>query len=64
MRGHVEVLPEGERDAFALAVAEETAATDGPLLADYVRLNMIARKSTLPRRGQGTIITSFKDRRR
>lgn len=44
LRGHVEALPEGERDAFALAVAEEMAAQDGPLLADYVRLNILARR--------------------
>jgi trans-aconitate 2-methyltransferase len=44
LRGHVEALPEEERDPFAVAVAREMAAMDGPLLADYVRLNMLARK--------------------
>jgi trans-aconitate 2-methyltransferase len=49
LRGHVEVLPETEREPFALAVAEEMAAMDGPLLADYVRLNIMARRTMLPR---------------
>lgn len=44
LRGHVEVLPEGEREPFTLAVAGEMAAMDGPLLADYVRLNIVARR--------------------
>lgn len=44
LRGHVEVLPEEEREPFALAVAEEMDAMDGPLLADYVRLNIMARR--------------------
>ncbi len=49
LRGHMEALPEGERDAFAVAVAEEMAAQDGPLVADYVRLNIIARRTMLLR---------------
>ncbi len=44
LRGHVEVLPEEEREPFALAVAGEMAAMDGSLLADYVRLNIMARR--------------------
>ncbi len=47
LRGHVEILPEKEREPFALAVAEEMEEQEGPLLADYVRLNIIARR--LPR---------------
>lgn len=44
LRGHMEALPEGEQEPFALAVAEEMDAQDGPLLADYVRLNILARR--------------------
>lgn len=45
LRSHVRVLPdEGERDAFTLAVARELDARDGPLLADYVRINLLATK--------------------
>ncbi|MGI8540734.1 MAG: class I SAM-dependent methyltransferase [Rubrobacteraceae bacterium] len=49
LRGHVEVLPEEKKEPFALAVAEEMAAMDGPLFADYVRLNIMARRNMLPR---------------
>lgn len=49
LRGHAGILPEEAREPFALAVAEEMAAMDGPLLADYVRLNIMARRTMLPR---------------
>jgi trans-aconitate 2-methyltransferase len=42
--GHLERLPEGEREAFARAVAEASAEDGDPLL-DYVRLNMTATRS-------------------
>ncbi|QYJ16502.1 Trans-aconitate 2-methyltransferase [Rubrobacter xylanophilus DSM 9941] len=42
LRGHLLRLPEAERRPFARAVAEKIAAHDGPLLVDYVRLNMLA----------------------
>ena len=41
--GHLERLPEGERAAFAEAVAGRIVAEDGDPLLDYVRLNMKAR---------------------
>ncbi|WP_119065911.1 class I SAM-dependent methyltransferase [Rubrobacter indicoceani] len=45
LRSHVLVLPEEpDRDAFARAVALEMDGRDGPLLADYVRINLLARK--------------------
>lgn len=44
LRQHVAVLPEGERDAFVRAVAERMSE-QGPLIVDYVRLNMLARRS-------------------
>lgn len=43
--GHLERLPEGEREPFAGAVAEEIVAEDGEPLLDYVRLNMMATRS-------------------
>ena len=43
--GHLERLPEGEREAFAGAVAEGISAEDGDPLLDYVRLNMTATRS-------------------
>ena len=43
--GHMQRLPEGEREPFARAVAEEIVATDGEPLLDYVRLNMMATRS-------------------
>ena len=43
--GHMEKLPEGEKEAFAGAVAGEIVAGDGEPLLDYVRLNMIATRS-------------------
>lgn len=44
LRQHVAVLPEGERDAFVLAVAERMSE-QGKLVVDYVRLNILARKN-------------------
>lgn len=44
LRGHAEVLPEEEKEPFTLAVAEGMEEYDGPLLADYVRLNIMARR--------------------
>lgn len=43
--GHMEVLPEEERSAFAEAVAGRIVAVDGEPLLDYVRLNMTATRS-------------------
>ena len=43
--GHLQRLPEGEKDAFAEAVAGEIVAEDGEPLLDYVRLNMTATRS-------------------
>ena len=42
--GHLQRLPEGEKGAFAEAVAEEISAEDGDPLLDYVRLNMTATR--------------------
>ncbi|WP_223225424.1 hypothetical protein, partial [Staphylococcus aureus] len=42
LRGHLLRLPEAERRPFARSVAGKIAAHDGPLLVDYVRLNMLA----------------------
>ena len=44
LRTHLEVLPEGEREPFAAAVAERLAGR-GTLVVDYVRLNMLATRS-------------------
>ena len=43
--GHLERLPEKERMPFAAQVAEKIAAFDGTPALDYVRLNIIARRS-------------------
>jgi trans-aconitate 2-methyltransferase len=43
--GHMQRLPEAEREPFAEAVAEEIVAADGEPLLDYVRLNMTAIRS-------------------
>jgi trans-aconitate 2-methyltransferase len=43
--GHLEKLPEEERAPFAAGVAEKVAAVDGKPALDYVRLNMMARRS-------------------
>ncbi len=41
---HLKVLPEGEDDAFAGRVAARLGE-EGPLVVDYARLNMLARRS-------------------
>ena len=41
---HLEVLPEGEGEAFASAVASRIGE-EGSLVVDYVRLNMLARRA-------------------
>ena len=56
--GHMERLPEGERGAFAAAVAAKIKAVDGRPALDYERLNIMARKSALSREEEGTNITS------
>jgi trans-aconitate 2-methyltransferase len=56
--GHLERLPEEERGPFAAAVAEKIKAVDGTPALDYVRLNIVARRSALSREGEGTNITS------
>ena len=43
--GHLERLPEEERDPFVAEVAEKVAAVDGRPALDYVRLNITARRS-------------------
>ena len=43
--GHLERLPEGEKEAFAAAVAGEIVLEEGEPLLDYVRLNMTATRS-------------------
>jgi len=45
--GHMERLPEGERGPFAAEVAAKVAAVDGSPALDYVRLNIMARRSAL-----------------
>jgi trans-aconitate 2-methyltransferase len=47
--GHLQRLPDGEKEAFAEAVAGEIVHEDGDPLLDYVRLNMAATRS-----GDGT----------
>jgi trans-aconitate 2-methyltransferase len=55
---HMERLPEGERGPFAAAVAAKVAAVDGNPALDYVRLNIMARRSALSSEEEGTNITS------
>ncbi len=43
--GHLQRLPDGEKEAFAGAVAGEISAEDGEPLLDYVRLNMTATRA-------------------
>ena len=43
--GHLERLPEGEREPFVAEVAEKVTAVDGTPALDYVRLNIMARRS-------------------
>jgi len=43
--GHLRRLPDGEKEAFAEAVAGEIVHEDGDPLLDYVRLNMTATRS-------------------
>jgi len=43
--GHMERLPEQEQGPFAEAVAEKVVAVDGRPALDYVRLNIVARRS-------------------
>lgn len=45
--GHLQRLPEGEREPFAEAVAEELLAANGEPLLDYVRLNMTATRGAV-----------------
>jgi trans-aconitate 2-methyltransferase len=56
--GHLERLPQEERAPFAAAVAAKIEAVDGTPALDYVRLNIMARKSALSREEEGTNITS------
>jgi trans-aconitate 2-methyltransferase len=56
--GHLEKLPQKDRGAFAAAVAEKVAAVDGTPALDYVRLNIMARRSALSCGEEGTNITS------
>jgi trans-aconitate 2-methyltransferase len=43
--GHMERLPEEEREPFATAVAKGVAAVEDSPVLDYVRLNMTARRA-------------------
>jgi trans-aconitate 2-methyltransferase len=43
--GHLERLPEEERDHFVAEVAERVAEVDGTPVLDYVRLNIMAGRS-------------------
>ncbi len=43
--GHMERLPEGEREPFASAVAERITTMEGAPVLRYVRLNMDARRA-------------------
>jgi trans-aconitate 2-methyltransferase len=56
--GHLEMLPQEERGPFAAAVAEKVVAVDGRPALDYVRLNIVARRSALSCEEEGTNITS------
>jgi len=56
--GHLERLPQEERAPFAAAVAAKIEAVDGTPALDYVRLNIMARKSALSCEEEGTNITS------
>jgi trans-aconitate 2-methyltransferase len=56
--GHMERLPEVERGPFAAEVAAKVVAVDGSPALDYVRLNIMARRSALSCEGEGTNITS------
>ncbi len=56
--GHLEKLPEEERGPFAAEVAEKVAVLDGRPALDYVRLNIMARRSALSCGEEGTNITS------
>jgi trans-aconitate 2-methyltransferase len=56
--GHLEKLPQEDRGAFAAAVAEKVVAVDGTPALDYVRLNIMARRSALSCGEEGTNITS------
>jgi trans-aconitate 2-methyltransferase len=55
--GHMERLPEMERGPFAVEVAAKVAVDGSPAL-DYVRLNIMARRSALSCQEEGTNITS------
>jgi trans-aconitate 2-methyltransferase len=56
--GHLEKLPQEERGPFAAAVAEKVAAVEDTPALDYVRLNIVARRSALFCGEEGTNITS------
>jgi trans-aconitate 2-methyltransferase len=56
--GHLEKLPEEQRSPFAARVAEKVAGVDGTPALDYVRLNLMARRSALSCGEEGTNITS------
>jgi trans-aconitate 2-methyltransferase len=56
--GHLEKLPREDRGAFAAAVAEKVTAVDGTPALDYVRLNILARRSALSCGEEGTNITN------
>ena len=56
--GHMERFPEEERGRFAAAVAQKVAAVDGTPALDYVRLNIMARRTALSYEEEDTNITS------
>lgn len=44
LRRHLTRLPKSEHSPFAERVAEKVSSQDGPLMADYVRINMLATR--------------------
>ena len=56
--GHLEKLPEAERGLFAARVAQKVTVLDGRPALDYVRLNIMVRRSALFYEEEGTNITS------
>lgn len=60
LRHHLTFLPEAKWEPFAAAVASEVAASEGSPTLDYVRLNILAKRSgtgALSAEGQGTNVT-------
>ena len=45
LRHHLDCLPAGDRDGFMNRLTDEATAADPPLMLDYWRLNISARKA-------------------